>query len=205
MFRNIQHAGRAQKTDAWRAGAEKIRKLNSQPWVIFAREWLHAPRLTGAVCPSSCALAKAMADYVPDGTGLVVDLGAGTGAVVAALLKKGIPARRIVAVEQSAQLVRYLRGRFPEIAVLRGDAAKLSRLLPKGSVDCVVSSLPLVSLPQAKREAVVRELKLVLQGRPLVQFSYLWGGAFLVHNGLMCISSTLVLKNLPPARVMKFV
>lgn len=204
MFSIIQRV-HLQKNYVWRLGAEKIRELNSQPWMVFAREWLQAPCLAGAVCPSSCALAKAMADYVPDGAGLVVDLGAGTGAVVMALLRKGIPPHRIVAVEQSAQLARYLRGRFPEIMVLRGDAARLSRILPKGPVDCIVSSLPLVSLPQAKREAVVRELKLVLQGRPLVQFSYLWGGAFLVRNGLMCINSKLVLKNLPPARVMKFV
>ena len=97
--RRTEHL-RARK--AWRWGAVKIQKLGLRPEVVFAREWARSPRLAGAVCPSGSALAEAMAARVPAGTGLVVDLGAGTGAVTAALLKKGIAAHRIVVVEQSA-------------------------------------------------------------------------------------------------------
>ena len=191
--------------NAWRWGAVRIKKLSLRPGVVFVREWARSPRLAGAVCPSGTALAKAMADRVPAGTGLVVDLGAGTGAVTAALLKKGIAPQRIVVVEQSAAMAKYLRKRFPGLMVLRGDAAELSSLLPKRPVDCVISSLPLVSLPEAKRESIVRELKRVLQGRPLVQFTYFWGGSYLSKKGFSRVSSRLVLKNLPPARVMEFV
>ena len=102
-------------------------------------------------------------------------------------------------------MAKYLRKRFPGLMVLRGDAAELSSLLPKRPVDCVISSLPLVSLPEAKRESIVRELKRVLQGRPLVQFTYFWGGSYLSKKGFSRVSSRLVLKNLPPARVMEFV
>lgn len=204
MFSILQRAGHLRAHNAWRLGAAKVRELGSRPEAVFVREWMRSPRLTGAICPSSAALAEAMAGGVPDGTGLVVDLGAGTGAVTAALLKKGIQPHRIIAVEQSIQLAGYLRKRFPGIMVLRGDAAELSGLLPKRPVDCVVSSLPLVSFSEAQREAVVRELKLVLQGRPLIQFTYLWGGSYLADKGLVCVNSRLVLKNLPPARVMKF-
>ena len=191
--------------NAWRWGAVRIKKLSLRPGVVFVREWARSPRLAGAVCPSGTALAKAMADRVPAGTGLVVDLGAGTGAVTAALLKKGIAAHRIVVVEQSAVMVKYLCKRFPGLTILRGDAAELSRLLPGRPVDCVISSLPLVSLPETKREAIVHELKRVLQGRPLVQFTYFWGGTYLSKKGFNRVSSRLVLKNLPPARVMEFV
>lgn len=204
MFRIFQRALHSRLHSAWRSGVIKIRKLGSRPEAVFVRAWARSPRLVGAICPSSAALADAMVDGVPEGTGLVVDLGAGTGVVTEALLKKGIQPRRIIVVEQSVQLSGYLRKRFPGLMVLHGDAAKLSEMLPKQPVDCIVSSLPLVSFSEAQREAVVRELKMVLQGRPLIQFTYLWGGAYLAGKGLVCVNSRLVLKNLPPARVMKF-
>ncbi len=206
MFSILRRAEHLCARSAWCMGAAKIKSLGSRPETVFVREWLRSPRLAGAICPSSAALAEAMAGGVPDdGTGLVVDLGAGTGAVTAALLKKGIQPHRIIAVELSGELSGYLRKRFPGITVLRGDAAELSGLLPSRPVDCVVSSLPLVSFSEAQREAVVRELKLILQGRPLIQFTYLWGGSYLADKGLVCVNSRLVLKNLPPARVMKFI
>ena len=200
-----QHMERLRARNALRWSAVKIKKLGSRPEVVFAREWARSPRLAGAIWPSGVALAEAMAARVPVGTGLVVDLGAGTGSVTAALLKKGIAAHRIVVVEQSAAMAQYLRKRFPGLTVLCGDAAELSSLLPERPVDCVISSLPLVSLPEIKREAIVHELKRVLQGQPLVQFTYFWGGAYLSQKGFNRVSSRLVLKNLPPARVMEFV
>ena len=199
-----QHGKRVRARNPWRWGAFKIRELRSRPGIVFAREWARSPRKAGAVWPSGSALARAMAERVPEGSGLVVELGAGTGAVTAALLKKGVQPQRIVVVEQSTAMVAYLRKRFPDLMILAGDAAELSRLLPARPVDCIISSLPLVSLPEAKRAGIVRELRLVLQGAPLVQFTYFWGGAYLSQKGFRCVGSKVVLRNLPPARVMEF-
>ena len=51
----------------------------SGPLLNFAKEMLLHPREVGAVCPSSPRLAQVMADCIPDGEGLVAELGAGTG------------------------------------------------------------------------------------------------------------------------------
>lgn len=173
--------------------------------IVFIREWLRSPRLIGAVCPSGTALAEAMAAEVPDGHGLVVELGAGTGAVTRALLDGGVSTDRLIAVERSAVLAEVLRRRFPGLTVIEGDAADLSRMLPTGPVDCVVSSIPLVSLPKNEREAVIDEIKKVLQGRRLIQFTYFWGRRLLEKSGLPLVNSRRVLKNLPPARVLTFI
>lgn len=193
-----------QMRNVWNIGLRKVKHTDFSPLMVFTREWLHSPRKTGAVCPSGQALAQVMAEAVPSGSGLVVELGAGTGSVTAALLRRGIAPERIIAVEQSAAMVRFLCRRFPGITVLHGDAAALSRLLPEKNVDCIISSIPLVSLPETARQAIVSEMKKVLRGGLLVQFTYLWGGSYLKKSGLTCVNSNVVLKNIPPARVMTF-
>ncbi|ANB72670.1 hypothetical protein AYM40_10030 [Paraburkholderia phytofirmans OLGA172] len=59
------------------------------------------------------------------GTGLVVELGAGTGAVIQALLDHGIQADRLLIIERSAALVTHLRSRFPRLRIIQGDAGTL--------------------------------------------------------------------------------
>ena len=193
-----------QKSGRKGAAPSAPRLTRRQSWTVFIGEWLRSPRKIGAICPSSSVLASVMAGEVPAGNGLVVELGAGTGAVTAALLSKGIAAKRLVAVEQSAALAACLRRRFPDITVVEGDAAALSKILPDKPVDCIVSSIPLVSLPESARRAIIREIKETLRGNRLIQYTYLWGGAFLEKSGLQPLGSRLVLRNIPPARVMTF-
>ena len=45
-------------------------------------------------------------------TGLVVELGGGTGVITAALLARGVAPERLVVVEQSPALAAHLRQRF---------------------------------------------------------------------------------------------
>jgi 23S rRNA (adenine-N6)-dimethyltransferase len=52
---------------------------------------------------------------------LVVDLGAGTGRLTAELARV---ARHVIAVELDPALVRRLRGRWPNVSVIEGDAAR---------------------------------------------------------------------------------
>lgn len=173
---------------------------------LFAKECLRAPRSVGAICPSGPALAKAMAARVADGNGLVVELGAGTGVVTAALLRRGITPARLVVLERSEAMVTLLRRRFPQLTIVHGDAASLSDYLPKGAqVDCIVSSLPFVSIPEEIRTRIISQIKSLLQGGSLLQYTYLWAKeSCLTRAGLTCVSTTTVWKNMPPARVMEF-
>lgn len=175
---------------------------------LFLRELLEHPESVGAVWPSSKQLARRMAAQVPlSGNGLVVEVGAGTGAVTQALLDRGIPARRLWIVERSPSFVQHLRHRFPALTVVGGDAADLESLLPaNAAVDTVVSSLPLRSLPDEVVAAVLNQWRqcLAADGR-LVQFTYaLWGDDADLFSGFTEESDRYAWFNLPPARVRTF-
>src|SRR5580700_97222 len=148
--------------------------------VTFGTELLNNPRPVGSAVPSSRFLARRIASFLPQSPkGYVVELGAGTGAITAALLKRGIPADRILPIERSETMVKLLKRRFPSLNIALGDATELRSLLkkwlPKNApeVSYVVSSLPLRSLPEAVVTSILREIYHVLprHGR-LLQYTY---------------------------------
>lgn len=175
--------------------------------VMFMREWLKSPRSMGTICPSSASLARAMAARVGnDSNGLVIELGAGTGCVTEALLSSGIAPERLLVIERSESMVALLRGKFPNIAIVHGDAARLSTYIPEGKhVDCIVSSLPFASLDGETKGKIISEMKKNVTDGKILQFTYvLSSGHILARSGFTCVSATTVWKNLPPAKVMEF-
>ncbi|HIC7210169.1 class I SAM-dependent methyltransferase [Burkholderia stabilis] len=180
--------------NAWRVSA------------LFVREWVGRPAAVGALCPSSRHLAREMADAVPDGDGLVVELGGGTGAITAALLERGVAPRRLVVVERSPAFVQHLRRRFPDVSVVWGDARQLERLLPPGvRVDAIVSCLPLRTLPRDDVTAIVDQCRRVLPADGvLIQFTYDLrppGRHPLGDPAFIASGSRIVWANIPPARI----
>jgi phospholipid N-methyltransferase len=174
---------------------------------IFVQQFLCAPASVGAVWPSSRRLAKHLAEQVPlTSTGLVIELGAGTGVVTQALLERGINPDRLVVIERAPAFVRHLRARFPSIKVIQGDASLLKRLLPPGvPVDAIVSSLPLLALPPKEAARILMQWRLVLAHEgTAVQFTYdLRRRPSPSINGFVLVASSIVWRNLPPARVLK--
>lgn len=175
--------------------------------VRFFRTWIGKPLTTGAVSPSGRFLARAMAEKVdPAGTGPVIELGPGTGAVTRALADRGIAASRIVAIEYNETFATLLHKRFPEIEIVVGDAYALEATLPQlepGSVSAIVSSLPLFTRPPLERRRLVEQaMRLLAPGAPLIQFSYALVPPVPAANGLWTVEcSDWILRNLPPARV----
>ncbi len=172
--------------------------------MMFAKELIKSPRSMGTLCPSGDLLAKTMASKVPSGNGLVVEIGAGTGAVTAALLQNSAIRNRLLVLERSACMVKLLRTKFPDANIIHGDAAHLSSYL-NAPVDCIVSSLPFVSLPTKVRNTIIAELRHCLGRGTMVQFTYAFGrDPYLSRAGFNCLSTTTVWRNMPPARVMEF-
>ncbi|KVA53370.1 methyltransferase [Burkholderia cepacia] len=180
--------------NAWRVSA------------LFVREWVGRPAAVGALCPSSRQLAREMADAVPDGDGLVVELGGGTGAITAALLERGVAPRRLVVVERSPAFVQHLRRRFPGISIVSGDARQLERLLPPDArVDAIVSCLPLRTLPRQDVTAIVGQCHRVLSADGvMIQFTYDLrppGRHPFGDSAFVACDSRIVWANIPPARI----
>ncbi|SAK91211.1 methyltransferase type 11 [Caballeronia ptereochthonis] len=147
-----------------------------------------------------------MARPVPlNGTGPVVELGAGTGAVTQALLERGVRPDRLLVVERSPALVAHLSARFPELRIIQGDARNLGLFLAQeGRVDAIVSSVPLRSLPYAESRSIVEHWRTVLPtGTLIVQFTYaLYGPPRHLSDDFVQLSSEVTWRNLPPARIL---
>ena len=185
--------------------AKKPLRLDDE--LQFIRSWIDKPLRTGAVMPSSKALARAMARPIdPDETGPVIELGPGTGPVTAALVERGVDPSRLVLVEYNPDFCRLLRTRYPTATVIQGDAYRLRRLLEsslKEPAAAVVSGLPLLTKPLRTRLRLMADVIALLRpGAPLVQFTY--GVVPPIPKTLTGISATasnLVWLNLPPVRV----
>jgi phosphatidylethanolamine/phosphatidyl-N-methylethanolamine N-methyltransferase len=147
---------------------------------LFLKRWLRQPFAMGAVVPSGRLLAEAMArttlEVLGNNAGRVVELGAGTGEVTRALLAAGLAADRLVLVERDPELAAFLRRRIPGPRIVEGDAADLPRLLSSHDADgvgAVVSSLPLLTLPAAVVDHIVRSaFEALPEGGAMVQFTY---------------------------------
>ena len=142
-------------------------------------------------------------------TGLVVELGPGTGSVTRALLAAGISEERLVLIERDRHFHAWLEAHFPKARVLHCDARQLDRVLSgpeAGRISAVVSSLPLNSLRRCVRDEIVRAaFRVLAKDGCLVQYSY---G---VPSPLPCDTFGLIgeriafaAANLPPATVWRF-
>jgi phosphatidylethanolamine/phosphatidyl-N-methylethanolamine N-methyltransferase len=190
-----------------RSFAVKKPKLRLDDEVRFISSWLQSPLKTGAVSPSSPALAKAMAAEIdPSVPGPVVEIGPGTGPVTEAILARGITPQRLVLVEFNREFCTLLRKRFPGVTVIEGDGYALSETLGEAAdkpLAAVVSSLPLMtrSMPVRLR-ALVSALRLLRHGAPFVQFTYAMTAPIPPRPSRYTITaSPRIWMNLPPARV----
>ncbi|MFM8535713.1 MAG: hypothetical protein ACKOEC_19350 [Acidimicrobiia bacterium] len=80
-----------------------------QEEILFIKRWLAHPLKVGALLPSPPFLARMVARHtLIGGDDVVVELGAGTGAVTKALLDAGIPKDRLFVIEIVADMCTYL-------------------------------------------------------------------------------------------------
>lgn len=152
-------------------------KLIGKTYGIFFTRWLNDPLRTASVVPSGAALARLMARQVdPKRPGMVIELGAGTGAITTALLAAGVPAERLVLVERDPVLCRLLHERFPKLALIGDDALHLrARLAERGfqAAAIVLSSLPVVSMPKRQQRAIYDQVRELLDDEgAFIQYSY---------------------------------
>lgn len=196
-----------------RTKSARVKRINSsqaKKYAIFMRELVANPRGVGAACPSSKGLARTMASYIPlEDDGYIVELGAGTGVVTAAILERGIDPSRLIVVEISEDLVKFLRKQFPNVRIVHGNAAVLKDHLDytlgdnSRRVMTIVSSLPLRSLPEKLVDKIKQQLHDVLphNGR-LIHFTYALKPVSQNYpSSFTRINSKIRWRNLPPARV----
>ncbi|MGH3978806.1 MAG: class I SAM-dependent methyltransferase [Pseudonocardiaceae bacterium] len=129
---------------------------------------MRSPREVGTLLPSGRALARRLATVVPrtrrDGRGpVIVEIGAGEGAVTAELAERVGSGATLIAIERDPALADRLRARGLRADVVTADALTLRQVLAERGLDradAIVSVLPWTLLPAARQ----RELLEVLTG-----------------------------------------
>lgn len=175
--------------------------------VRFFKTWATSPIKMGAFSPTSRGLARLMVRLAePDPAGYTLEIGSGTGVVTQAMLDAGLSPDKIVCVEYDKDFCGLLRKRFPDIAIIRGDALDLDGTLGEYrdlTFSAVLSGLPLLNVPRAKRSPYIESLlDRMVPGGKVTQLSYspvapqnAVPGRFTVEG------SKWVTLNLPPGRV----
>lgn len=129
----------------------------------LAAAGLRDPLAVGTFAPSSQALADRLASIVPTPAQhrapVVVELGAGTGEITPAIMRRVGPEARVIAVESDAKLAAILDRRKLGVEVLAVDAAKLPELLAERGIeqaDAVVSAIPFTLMPVDGQRGMLR-------------------------------------------------
>ena len=176
--------------------------------IKFITRFVLNPKSTGAVCPSSKKLSRKMAKSINKNatTGVIVELGAGTGAVTKEILYLGFDPKLLYSFELDSKLYSVLKNKFPHTNILNENAVSIdSFLAERNLIPCsFVSSLPLLSLPKdVVTEILTKVEDLLPSGGRFIQFTYNLNRkpSDLGFKKMRHINCSRVLINIPPARV----
>lgn len=173
---------------------------------LHFRKLLRQGRTVAALTPSGQDLARACCRYIdPSRPQTIVELGAGTGAVTRRAAARMHPDSRLIAIERDPDFVAMLRASLPCAEAVTGDAEATSALLAErgvAHVDVVLNGLPMPSLPESARAAVLAAIA-ALPGNPWVaQITVMpWIFQRFYARCFEEVRFELAWRNLPPAGV----
>src|SRR5438105_500410 len=135
--------------------------------IHFLQEFVSNPTATGAIAPSSPALAKEMVkDLGLEKAEAVLEYGPGTGAFTPYVLENLPPSCTFVAIELNPRFVEQFRARFPEVTLHNGSVADARRICDRyniAMVDSIICGLPWAAFPQARQQLFMDEMMRVLK------------------------------------------
>jgi phosphatidylethanolamine/phosphatidyl-N-methylethanolamine N-methyltransferase len=139
---------------------------------VFWRQFRQAYHTTGAALPSGRALAAALSHYVrandPGEANIprrILEVGPGTGAVTAQIVRDMRSDDRVVLVERNAEFVGRLRERLAADRAFANAGDRISIVhasveeLPDEPYDLIISGLPLNNFTAAVVEGILQKLR----------------------------------------------
>ncbi len=139
--------------------------------LLFARNFFRHPRMLGSLVPSSPFLIRRVLRRIDWGAArVIVEYGAGVGTFTAEILRRMRPDAILVAFETNDEFVQYLRDTLPDprLHIVHGSADQVGAVLERlgrGPADYVISGIPFSTIPEEKREAILRATREVLRPR----------------------------------------
>ena len=146
--------------------------------LLFARTFLRHPLMLGSVIPSSRFLVRRILDRIDwQGVRLAVEYGPGIGNITAEILRRLRPDAKLIVIETNTEFVRFLRNSYADtrLQVVQGSAADVGSILRElghSKASCIISGIPLSTIPATTREHILRESHAALEP----------GGSFVVYQ-----------------------
>ena len=152
--------------------------MSSSKSARFLREFLSRPLATGAVVPSSEALARMVVQSLDLAHArAVVEYGPGTGAFTRNILQALGRDARLIAIEINPRLAEMFRNQHPDVRIFQDSVANARAICNTAGidkVDCIVSGLPWAGFPESMQTEFLDEMMRVLKpGGQFVTFAYL--------------------------------
>ena len=171
----------------------------------FLKEALQSPKTIGAIAPSSSRLAKMMAQRaVADRPDVILEVGAGDGAITKALLKARRPETMLLICEQNPvfrDALTDLLKEEPNVELFIGTIQNCPSDW-HGQAGVVVSGLPFASFPLPLRHELLATFQTLLQpGGHFIAFQYTKLHFKTFRRYFFEHSYSYTLQNMPPAYV----
>ncbi len=202
-----------------RTGRGLVRRPTLANPLPFLRGWSRDPVAVGLPFASSYWTARRLAQAVHEaaipGSGPILELGAGTGAVTEALIETGCAVDQLIVVENAdAELCGALARRFAGAAgSLHGDALELGGVLadariPWPSLAAVLSGLPMRVVPrQAAVRCYAQAFRLMPAGGAIIQYTYGFRPPVDPDEAVLKLDATFVgreWRNVPPMGIWSY-
>lgn len=176
----------------------------------WLKNYVKHPFQLGAILPTSSSASRLMAKAIsPSVMNLVLELGAGTGTVTQALIRKGVLEENLVLVEINREFCNILEEKYPKAKIVCGDVLDFFKDVDRFAetkFDAIISGLPLLSIGKAQRELICDLcIKNLSDQGHFVQITYFlrcsFSASILRKYNLKAKFSGLTFFNFPPAFV----
>lgn len=173
----------------------------------FFKSFLKNPLRTGSIIQSSPVLADKMLEKIDfQNTRCIVELGGGSGIITKKILRKMRKDCVLLCFEIEPALAEKMRNIEDSRLIIINDCAeKIDIYLQKygfQKTDCIISSLPLTSLPSRTSRSILKNIYAYLpSGGHYIQFQYSLAYRRQIKYLFSSVAISFVLLNFPPAFV----
>lgn len=145
---------------------------------IFFRQFRETFETTGAIAPSSKYLGDALSKFVGKQNGVrILEVGPGTGAVTARILRRLQPDDRLELIELNEKFVEVLKSKFSDdpqfkvhskqVTIIQG---RLESLVDSEPYDIIISGLPLNNFDPTLVRTILQTYQQLLKPKGTVSF-----------------------------------
>ncbi|MCC6143149.1 MAG: methyltransferase domain-containing protein, partial [Candidatus Hydrogenedentes bacterium] len=166
-----------------KADAQHVNPGGIKSTLAFMKEVVRTNRSTGAIAPSSPALAEVVTDMARVAEAdVIVEYGPGTGVFTQVIERKRKADSYFIAMEVNPEFVRATRKLCPNVHVYEDtaqNAIKYLRDAGHDGCDCIVSGLPWTRFPEELQDEILAATWDVLRpGGRFVTFAYAFSPLF---------------------------